>query len=366
MSEPLRILIVDDEPDIVSQTRALFTKQGWKAAGAPGGREAIALAEQHSFDVVLLDMRMPGMDGFRTMAELLSRRPDMCIVFFTAYGDVASASEAVRGGATLMITKGERFEVIHAQVRRAYELKRDAALALREKEEARQRELAAYRLTKNLAIGMAHQIKNALSPAYINLSLLADNPTPPEAKKVCVSVKEDLDHVQHALRLLLRLGRLQDEGIGDLDSVSLSETIDNARARAMRQAAKGNAVRINSRVSTDIEVRGQSDWLVEAFECLFSNALRIVGKHSSQGVIDVQVQKRGSEVAVVIQDNGPGFSDKQLGEGPRWFATSAPGINFGVGLPFADEVFRACGGSMRLGNRVDQAGAKIDIVLSSS
>src|SRR5262249_47819244 len=153
------------------------------------------------------------------------------------------------------------------------------------------------------------------------------------------------------------LGKLQEEGLGELEPVPLSDTLVHARAMVLRSMERGSqrrskGVRIVGRIPADLMVRGQPEFLVEAVECLLSNAARMVGKHTD-GWTEIEARRQDRQAAITIQDNGPGFDERRLREGPRWFATSSPRVNFGVGVPFADEVFRACGGSMHLGNRPD-------------
>lgn len=94
-----RILIVDDEEALRFFTAYGLTQAGWSVDEASSGEATLALLEKTSYDVILLDLRMVGMDGLAVMRQVKERWPETMVIIMTAYASVDSAIEAVRQGA---------------------------------------------------------------------------------------------------------------------------------------------------------------------------------------------------------------------------------------------------------------------------
>lgn len=105
MNDRTSVLIVDDEEVVRrSYLRSLQTT-GCQTLAASNGQEAIRLMEQQPCDVVLLDLRMPGMDGMDVLKEIKDRWPECEVVIVTGYPCVETAKQAVRLGAQNYISK---------------------------------------------------------------------------------------------------------------------------------------------------------------------------------------------------------------------------------------------------------------------
>ncbi len=105
VSAMAEILIVDDEPNIVRLFERLLRREGYQVQGFTSPVEALAWLKQHTADLVLLDVRMPGMDGFQFMEKARQLAPEMGVLIITAYGTLEMALEAVNRGADGMVLK---------------------------------------------------------------------------------------------------------------------------------------------------------------------------------------------------------------------------------------------------------------------
>jgi len=108
MSEPLisRLLIVDDEPDMLNLlARTVSSELPCTVATATSVYQAQTFLEAESYDLVLLDIRMPGMDGMEFLGKLRHDRPDITVLMMTAYGTIDMAVEAIKMGAYDFLTK---------------------------------------------------------------------------------------------------------------------------------------------------------------------------------------------------------------------------------------------------------------------
>jgi len=105
MTDKNRILIVDDD-DVVRRSYLRSLKgTSCQVAAARDGEEALQTMEQNPFDVVLLDMRMPGQDGLSVLRTIKQKWPESEVVIITGYPTVDSAKEAVRLGAYDYVAK---------------------------------------------------------------------------------------------------------------------------------------------------------------------------------------------------------------------------------------------------------------------
>jgi len=105
MTDKNRILIVDDDEVVRWSYRRSLQDVSRNVAAASDGEEALQTMEQNPFDVVLLDMRMPGQDGLSVLRTIKQKWPESEVVIITGYPTVASAKEAVRLGAYDYVAK---------------------------------------------------------------------------------------------------------------------------------------------------------------------------------------------------------------------------------------------------------------------
>jgi DNA-binding NtrC family response regulator len=131
-NKPIRLLIVDDEEPFRTGLCQRLRRQGFDALGASCGEEAIAEAGQNLFDIAIVDIRMPGMDGIKLLSLLKEMHPSIEVLILTGVASVDSAIEAMKLGAYDYLSKPCRFEELTLLIEKAYEKKflRDQNLLL--------------------------------------------------------------------------------------------------------------------------------------------------------------------------------------------------------------------------------------------
>jgi DNA-binding NtrC family response regulator len=100
-----RILIVDDELAVRDALGKWFTSEGYAAHPSSSAREALETIQNKEFDIALLDIKMPGMDGLELQARLKQAEPDLTVIMMTGYASVETAVQALKRGAYDYITK---------------------------------------------------------------------------------------------------------------------------------------------------------------------------------------------------------------------------------------------------------------------
>ncbi|MGA2118085.1 MAG: sigma-54 dependent transcriptional regulator [Bryobacteraceae bacterium] len=119
-----RILIVDDELVVRDSLGKWFTSEGYSARPTGSGREALEVLAQSEFDIALIDIKMPGMDGMELQARLKEADPNLTVVIMTGYASVDTAVEALKRGAYDYITKPVDPDELSHLVAKALEHKR--------------------------------------------------------------------------------------------------------------------------------------------------------------------------------------------------------------------------------------------------
>ena len=100
-----KLLLIDDEESIVRVLSLSLRSDGYDVATAYNGEEGIKLFQQESPDIVLTDIKMPGMDGIEVLKKVKELNPDTEVIVITGHGDMDSAIEALQHGASDFINK---------------------------------------------------------------------------------------------------------------------------------------------------------------------------------------------------------------------------------------------------------------------
>jgi two-component system response regulator RegA len=116
------VLVVDDDDVFRNRLRRAFAQRSWDAEAAPNGAEALKFAQERSPDLVVVDLRMPGMGGLDLVEELRRTDSTMRIIMLTGYGSIPTAIAAVKRGADHYLSKPADVDQILA----AYENLRSA------------------------------------------------------------------------------------------------------------------------------------------------------------------------------------------------------------------------------------------------
>lgn len=138
MSLAGHILIIDDEASLRQTLARILQRAGHEVTTAESGEMALSLIAETAFDVVYMDLRMPGMPGLEALKRIHTSHPDLPVILFTAQPDVNSAVEALRLGATDYLLKPLQPQVL---------IERTQAILSQREKEHRRREIQAQILS---------------------------------------------------------------------------------------------------------------------------------------------------------------------------------------------------------------------------
>jgi DNA-binding response OmpR family regulator len=120
---PFLILVVDDEATMRRSLADILRLEGYRVQTAASGEEAILRIQEELYDLILLDLKMPGMGGIEVLRFTMDNSPDSQVILLTAHGSLESAIEALRLGAQDYLLKPSSPETILASVAKALKLR---------------------------------------------------------------------------------------------------------------------------------------------------------------------------------------------------------------------------------------------------
>jgi two-component system, OmpR family, response regulator len=121
--EKFRVLVVDDEPDFLETIVKRLKRRNIDASGVDSGKKALEVVEQESFDVVVLDVLMPGMDGIETLRVMKKKKPFMEVIILTGHASVESGLQGMQLGAFDYVMKPADLDELIEKIRAAAERK---------------------------------------------------------------------------------------------------------------------------------------------------------------------------------------------------------------------------------------------------
>jgi two-component system NtrC family response regulator len=124
MSSKGRVVVIDDEVNAAQALETLLREDGYEVWNAQDARSGLQLVEKEDPDVILTDLRMPGMDGLELLARIKEARPETMVILMTAYGTVKTAVQAMKLGAEDYLSKPIDVEELEVVLQRTVEKKR--------------------------------------------------------------------------------------------------------------------------------------------------------------------------------------------------------------------------------------------------
>jgi len=119
VSRPIRVMVVDDTDHVRRMLTSMLSLDGFEVVGnAAGGRQAIENVENADPDVVVIDYKMPGMDGLDTARGIRAARPDQVMILYTAYIDDKLEQDATAAGISLCVGKVEGLASLEREISR--------------------------------------------------------------------------------------------------------------------------------------------------------------------------------------------------------------------------------------------------------
>lgn len=351
------ILIVDDNPKNLRLLSAVLTQNGYKVRPAPGGQMALRSAHSTQPDLILLDIKMPDMDGYEVCRQLKAddRTKNVPIIFISALDDILDKVRAFDIGGVDYISKPFQFQEVLARVETHISLrdmqkkvekqniqlqeeiiergrmsealqkahdelevrveKRTAALAKanRDLEAAKEAAEAASRAKTEFLANISHELRTPLSPIIAMTELvMTTTQVDPQQRELLDVVRSSAAELLDIINDLIELSRMESLCIEPAHEPFSLEPVLESVLNILYPKAEGKGLKLTSQTDPDVPnlLTGDSDILEQILIRLGANAV----KFTEHGHIGISVTKEdaGTSLRFSVSDTGVGIPAEHL------------------------------------------------------
>ncbi len=364
------VLVVDDEESVRCFVAEAARGSGCNVLEAADGLQAWMLFRKERPEIVVSDIRMPGLSGVDLLREIRNVSSDTEVLLMTGFSDTGTVIEALRARATDYVEKPVDLETLRQHLRPAIErcfLRHEAAVLQEEVARLREQEVRESRLATlgRLLAGLAHELRNPLTFAKGNVEVLerclvgvADpDPSAPavlpgltfgDLETLVRDLGDGLRRVEELVMGLHAFARPRDE---EKETVDLREVFESS-TRLVRHRVPAHAVFHVKEPEVPVFVFGTRRDLETALVNVLVNAAEAVA--DTGGRIGGRVELGPFPTPgydgiadVIVEDDGPGIPQGILDEVFMPFFSRKKG-GTGLGLSLAYEAVKRCGGQMEI------------------
>jgi len=343
LDEKENILIIDDDESTCRSLTLIFNKKGYEVETAGTGRDAIDKAQGRFFNVALVDIKLPDMEGTALLPPLKEMHPEMAVIMITAYASLENAVRALTEGASAYITKPLNMDEVLAAVRgaldkqRLVEEKRRAEEALRELD----------RMKSEFISNVSHELRSPLHAIRGFTKLLLEGKVPyPEIQREFLSV---IDKQSQRLGVLidglfdlsrLESGRFQIQK----QRLSIRDVIHKA-VESFYSLASDKGIVISEDIPATLpEIEADGERVSQVMVNLLSNAIKF--SNGGRSVI-VKGGAKDGELVVQVTDHGIGIPKEAMPHLFERFYRAEDSMargGAGLGLYISRQIIEAHGG----------------------
>jgi two-component system sensor histidine kinase/response regulator len=305
-SGDLKILIVDDTPANIDILDLFLEKEGYKISIAQSGETALKLARRISPDLILLDIMMPGIDGFETCRRLKSEENtcDIPIIFITARNEPADIVKGFSVGGVDYITKPFSQEEVCARIHLHLKLK-----ILMTEMDAKNKKLVQLNDLKNKFLGMAsHDLRNPISTIQGFSKIMLDHGdtlTEEDKKEFLLSIHKVSNDMLNLLGDLLNISTIESGRLDlHLEAGSLKLLVEE-RVRMYQVMAERKNIATHLDIGKIADFSFDANRISQVIDNLLSNAIKFspAGKE-----IFIGLGQENGQAKFSVRDQGPGIS----------------------------------------------------------
>lgn len=348
------VLVIDDEESVVSALADFFSMRGYDVDTAVNSRQALGLAHDRDFSIVICDLRLPGMNGVELLEHVLDADPQTVFIIMTGYASVQSAVDAMKKGAYDYVVKP--FSM--------YELEKTVRLGIEKRRLKRENVELSHLMRKMIEIDqvksdiistVSHEFRTPLMSlkGYLTMltKFLSEGGNVGDTEKTWLkAMKDNLGRLEMLILNLLLMTEANAGGlfIGD-DRVDLAQVIGESISR-LDPLSKTKEVVIRFGQEGEGQLRGDTEKLGVALTNLIENAIKF---NLDSGLVEIGMcsTRNPDGFRISILDTGIGIPDDKVGTIFNSFTQADMThtrrfAGAGLGLSVAKAVVEAHGGSI--------------------
>ncbi len=330
-----KILFVDDEPTILKSFCVALKHLGYVPSGASSGEQALTMLQDEVYDVVVTDLRMPGVDGIQVLKEAKKRYPRVVVIVLTGYGDMHTAIDSLRLGADDYLHKPCDTNELVFRIENFLD-QRQTEKKLR----TEQQKATRYEMITTLAGGLAHDFNNLLTGIMgsIELAKISEAKGESTASFLTMAMASCIE----AQELTYKFNQLSDMFIPAPVDFSVQKLVNSASKKLLSDTS----IIIEQLLPAGLwDIKVDPEKISMAVQAILINALEAL---TAGGTIKISAENfdtpgpqkvnpvklpPGRFVKMTIKDSGIGIPAKNL---PKvfdpYFSTKGKGAIKGMGL----------------------------------
>lgn len=372
-NKDFRILIVDDVPKNIQVLGNILMAENYQLSYSQNGKEALEAVKQNEFDLILLDIMMPVVDGYEVCRQLKSdsKTKDIPIIFLTAKIEKESVVKGLKLGAVDYVTKPFNADELLARVRTHLSLKdkteqlQSMNQILEEKvaertaqlREANEKLSTLEKAKSEFLTIISHELRTPLNGISGFAEILLDSLASTEHEEFIGYLKISADRLVRFSEMALLITQLNAEKyIVEMIPMNLGDIILSALEEVQIKLDESN-INIEKDFTKDINVITNYDLIKKSLVNILENSINYSPENSS---IYINTFIENESLIVEICDQGPGFSSEAMGKLFEYFSTDnlMHSEGLGLGLAAVKLVMDSHSGSISIQNK-DEGGAKV-------
>ncbi|HPW17776.1 MAG TPA: response regulator [Candidatus Aminicenantes bacterium] len=297
----VKLLFIDDEDIVLRSSKRIFAGSGYEIDTASSGDEGLAMAMAEDYDIVVTDLKMPGLGGMEVLKALCRDRPRTTVIIFTGFSSVDTAREALKNGAFDYVPKPFTPEELRSVVANALEARKNAAGA---------------KMLDLMAI-VSHELKSPLAAVQTTAATLHRGyfgRLEPEQRKIVETIIRNCSYLEDIIRCYIDLSKMELDGL-----TVFKERVPFASA-VVEPALDMPGIRDNVR-KMPVVTEFEGDPVIEGdpnlLKILVGNLVNNAVKYGAEGTpVRVRLGVKDGELVFSVRNEGVGIPEEDL---PRLF-----------------------------------------------
>jgi len=360
----IHLLLVDDEDSFRQTIAKRLTKRGLAPDEATSGNECLSILEKKPMDVVVLDVKMPGMNGIEVLRNITDKYPKTEVILLTGHATASDGVEGIKSGAFDYLMKPIELEHLFNKILQAYEKIQRLDAEQKEAQYRKQMEqqmIVTERLASlgTLSTGVAHEINNPLaiireSAGWMRQLITKDElkgmPRHDDFVKALDKVEKSVERASRITHQLLGFVGKSESAVTE---VNLPELAEEAILLITHEVRNRN-IKIVRQMESSLETIWSDAYQIrQVLLNLLTNAIHAV---NSEGTITIAIEDAGDSQVIMVSDTGQGIPRENLDKiFEPFFSTKSPGQGTGLGLFVCLGLFVSRGIVEKLGGTVEVA-----------